>query len=179
MGGLSRALLLALLAALALAGWQWREATAAHAETAEVRLQFATYRETQERQVRQALETLRADKARADKVRQEALDAEHLARLDAEAAARRADAAAGQLRRHAANLAASLHAGAGADPAAAARSEAAAATADLLADLLDRVDSAAGEVGQYADQARRAGQLCERHYGALIPPDDTPEGPAP
>ncbi|MCV2365522.1 DUF2514 domain-containing protein [Paucibacter sp. DJ1R-11] len=179
MGGLSRALVLALLAALALAGWQWCAATAARAETAEVRLQFASYREAQERQARQALETLRVDKSRADKIRQEALDAEYLARLAAEADARGADAAAGQLRRHATDLAATLRAGAGADPAVAAGSEAAATTADLLAQLLDRVDGAAGEIGRYADQARRAGQLCERHYGALIPPDDTPEGPSP
>lgn len=171
MAGLSRALLLAVLAALALAGWQWREAAQARADAAGVRLQFATYRETQERQAREALETLRADKARADKTRQEALDAESIARADAEADARRADAAAGQLRRHAASLAASLRAATVADPAAAACSAAASATADLLAELLERVDRAASEVGQYADQARRAGQLCERFYGALIPPE--------
>jgi len=160
--------------ALLLAGWQWRAATAARADTADVRLQFSTYRETQERQARQALETRQAEKARADKVRQEAFDAEHLARLASEADARRADAASGQLRRYATDLTTSLRAAAVADPVSAARSEAAAATADLLADLLDRVDSAAGEIGKYADQARRAGQFCERSYQALIPEGPTP-----
>ncbi|MEX3555352.1 MAG: DUF2514 family protein [Burkholderia gladioli] len=38
---------------------------------------------------------------------------------------------------------------------------------DLLADVLGRADERAGELAQYADAARIAGQQCERDYDAL------------
>ncbi|MCA8291686.1 DUF2514 family protein [Burkholderia vietnamiensis] len=39
---------------------------------------------------------------------------------------------------------------------------------DLLADVLGRADQRAGELAEYADRARIAGQQCERDYDALI-----------
>nr|WP_233869180.1 DUF2514 family protein [Paraburkholderia adhaesiva] len=39
---------------------------------------------------------------------------------------------------------------------------------DLLADVLSRADETAGELADYADRARIAGQQCERSYDALI-----------
>jgi hypothetical protein len=43
------------------------------------------------------------------------------------------------------------------------------AALDLLADLLGRADSAAGELALYADRLHAAGALCERRYDALTP----------
>lgn len=39
----------------------------------------------------------------------------------------------------------------------------------LLADVLGRADQRAGDLAQYADAARIAGQKCERDYDALMP----------
>lgn len=52
-------------------------------------------------------------------------------------------------------------------PAATAGSPAAGDALDLLADVLGRADQRAGELAEYADQARIAGQQCERDYDAL------------
>lgn len=165
---LAPALGLALAAALVLAGLQWRASVTARAEVDRVGRQFAEYRETQERQHAQAMEQLRVDRNRADKARQEALDAEHLSRLAAQADADRLRGTAGQLQRYAQDLAASLRHPPG-DPAAAGRSEAAAGAADLLAVVLGRMDEAAAGVVLHADAAGRAGQLCERYYDAVTP----------
>lgn len=163
---------LALLLALGLAGWQWSEAVAARADAASVRLQFAEYRETQERQARQALEKLRVEKARSDKIRQEAIDAEFLARQSAEADAARLRASHGQLQRYAEDLATSLGRAAG-DPAIAGRCEAA---VNELAVVVGALDGFAEEAATAADSAIRAGQLCERTHDALTPPSPGPGG---
>ena len=160
---LPRLLALALLAALALAGWQWRAATSARAETAAVALAFADYREAQERNTRLALEQQRAEKDRADKLRQEALDAEYLARLAAQADADRVRGTAGQLQRYAADLAAALGA-AQRDPAAASSG---AAAEERIALVVGSLDDFAADAATAADRARIAGQLCERSYDAL------------
>lgn len=172
---LTPALGLALAGALLLAGWQWREATAARAEvaTAQAKVEqgareFAEYRETQERQAREALQAMAADKARSDKARQEALDAEFLARLAAQADADRLRAGSGQLQRYAQDLAASLGRAAR-DPAAAGNCPAIQPALDLFADVLGRLDEAAAGVVQHADNARIAGQLCQSSYEALTP----------
>lgn len=52
-------------------------------------------------------------------------------------------------------------------PAASAGSPAAGDPLDLLADVLSRADQRAGELAEYADRARIAGQQCERDYDAL------------
>lgn len=41
-------------------------------------------------------------------------------------------------------------------------------TLGLLVDVLGRADQRAGELAEYADRARIAGQQCERDYDALI-----------
>lgn len=41
---------------------------------------------------------------------------------------------------------------------------------DLLADVLGRADQRAGDLAEYADRARIAGQQCERDYDALTLP---------
>lgn len=50
------------------------------------------------------------------------------------------------------------------------RGEAAAPAPDVLGELFLRADSAAGELAAYADEARIAGQACERAYDALTAP---------
>lgn len=54
-----------------------------------------------------------------------------------------------------------------ADPAPVADGPPAGSALDLLADLFVRVDARAGELADYADRARIAGQQCERDYDAL------------
>lgn len=152
-----RLALAALALALLLAGWQWHRAGQARSE-------LAAYRAAVAQQVREAEMATRAEEQRRTLKIQEAQDAEHLARKSAEADARRARTAAERLRDHAAQLAARCSPG---NPAPAASSPAASAPGDLLADMQRRIDDAAGSLAEYADQARIAGQLCERAHDAL------------
>ena len=152
-----RALLLALLASLALAGWQWRQATSARAELAAERLAIA-------QQIAAATTAARAEEQRRTLKIQEAQDAELLARQAAEADAGRARSAADRLRQRATQLATSCTAS---NPATAGSGPTTDAPGDLLAYMQRRIDEAAGGIGQYADGARIAGQLCQRSYDAL------------
>lgn len=156
---ITRALAAALALALLLAGWQWYRATSAISELAAERQAIA-------QQIQAATVAARAEEQRRTLKIQEASDAELLARQAAEADAGRARSAAVSLRQRAAELAASCTAS---NPAATSSSTPAEAPGDLLAELLQRVDDAAGEIGRYADQARIAGSLCERSYEALTP----------
>ncbi|MCA8014592.1 DUF2514 domain-containing protein [Burkholderia vietnamiensis] len=73
-----------------------------------------------------------------------------------------ARAAAGSLQQRVDQLVAAAR-----HPAAAAGGPAAGDALDLLADVLGRADQRAGELAEYADRARIAGQQCERDYDAL------------
>ncbi|MBJ9617737.1 DUF2514 domain-containing protein [Burkholderia multivorans] len=73
-----------------------------------------------------------------------------------------ARAAAGSLQQRVDQLVAAAR-----HPAASAGSPAAGDALDLLADVLGRIDERAGELAEYADRARIAGQQCERDYDAL------------
>ncbi|PRG73349.1 DUF2514 family protein [Burkholderia cenocepacia] len=55
-------------------------------------------------------------------------------------------------------------------PTAAAGSPSTGDALDLLADVLGRSNQRAGELAEYADRARIAGQQCERDYDALTAP---------
>lgn len=140
----------------------------AKAETAKVGKDFATYRETQERQARQALETLQRDAALTAKKRQEAADAEHLARKAAEADAARLRQSAGQLQRYATDIATSLGDRAR-DPTAAGSCPSADARIVRLGIVVGALDDFAQRAVAAADEARRAGQLCVATYEALTP----------
>ena len=85
------------------------------------------------------------------------------ARADAVAA----DRARGSLQQRFAAVAARCGA-ARADPGAAQPSPAASSPGAMLADVLSRLDAAAGELAAYADASRAAGLACERSYDALI-----------
>lgn len=157
---LTRILSALLALALLLAGWQWRKAVSIEAE-------YASYRADISGQISLAEATARAEEQRRTAQIQEAQDAAHKARLAAESDARAARASADRLRQRAAELAASCSAS---NPTPAASSPAASAPGSVLADMLFRVDEAAGELARYADESRIAGQLCERSYEALSPP---------
>lgn len=157
--------ILALLLAL---GAQTMRLSDARAEVAKVGQDFDRYRETQERQAREALQIQQRDAARTALKRQEAANAEFLARQAAEAEAARLRSSHGQLQRLSTDLATSL--GDQARDPAAPGSCPAAERARILADVVGALDDFAERAATAADMARRAGQLCERSYDALIPP---------
>lgn len=140
-----------------IAGWYvngWRMG----AEIAEIRRTAAadqikaTYQARAEEQRRVAAQTEIANEA----VRQ---------LREAQQSARTADAARRELlARVTALVNASRRPG---DPAAVAAGTATGDPVILLADVLGRADQRAGELAQYADAARIAGQKCERDYDAL------------
>ncbi|MGQ3051116.1 MAG: DUF2514 family protein [Roseateles sp.] len=140
----------------------------AKAETSKVRAEFGAYRETQERNARQALESFARDAALTAKKRQEAADAEHLARQAAEADAARLRRTAGQLQRYSADLATSLGDRAR-DTATASSCETADARIVRLSLVVGALDDFAAEAAGAADSAIRAGQLCVASYDALTP----------
>lgn len=167
----------AILALVAALGVQQQRLTSARAETAKamaetekVTRQFTEYREAQERNARQALETIARDAALTAKKRQEAADAEFLARQAAEADAARLRGTAGQLQRYAADLATSLGDRAR-DTSTADSCEAADARIVRLSLVVGALDDFAAAAAGAADSARRAGQLCVASYEALTPGD--------
>lgn len=158
---LTKALAIVVAVLIAALGWQWGRAERAGRQAD----QYQVERDA-------ALQSLAKEhEARTEEVRrhaalQDALNAEYRARQEVEADLRRADAAAVGLRDRARQLAAAARCPARSAEAAAS-SPPAEAPGDLLADMLLRIDEAAGELGRHADQSRLAGQLCERAYDAL------------
>jgi len=149
------AAVLALMALSAAGAWQWqgnryerqlselREGYAESARQAEARARS----EEQRRQT--AIEGIRRDAQ------------EQIAAVAADAAA--ADAAAGRLRARVTELSrrpASC-------PGVAGGGEATDPARDLLADMLGRLDAAAGGVAEFADRSRAAGLTCQFAYEAL------------
>lgn len=113
-----------------------------------------------------AIAAYRAEEQRRAAALQETVDVAQtdaaLARKDARSAA----GAAERLRQHVAALAASCRGGPS-DTATASSGAPAAGAGLVLAQLFQRADDRAGELAQYADQARIAGAACERAYEAL------------
>lgn len=91
------------------------------------------------------------------------------ARQAAEQHAAAAVVAADSLRGRVAALAATCRRAAE-DPAPVGAGAAASAPADLFTDVFARLDAAAGELAQYADAARIAGEQCAADYHALTAP---------
>ena len=113
----------------------------------------------------QRIRDLVTERDESDRIaRQQQKDAEDAskkrdqARADAAAAASAADG----LRKQVAVLVERAR-----QPAVAAGSTPTGDAVDLLADVLGRADERAGELAEYADRARIAGQQCERDYDAL------------
>lgn len=113
-----------------------------------------------------AVMAARAEEQRRQAEIQETAD---VAKTQAAAARRDAIAAAGsrdRMQQRAAELAASCDGGSQ-DPAAAEGGPPAAGPGLVLAELLRRSAERSGQLAEYADQARIAGQACERAYQAL------------
>ncbi|MCA7962491.1 DUF2514 domain-containing protein [Burkholderia cenocepacia] len=108
-----------------------------------------------------AVEQVRAEEQRRTAAQSEIAKDANQQRTAALADAFAARAAAGSLQQRVDQLVAARHS------AAAAGSPAAGDALDLLADVLGRADQRAGELAEYADRARIAGQQCERDYDAL------------
>lgn len=108
----------------------------------------------------------RAKEQRRTAAIQEAADAAVDDAARSRADARASADAAERLRQRAASLAARCGGSAG-DPTAATGGASAAGAGLVLSELFQRADDRAGELAQYADQARIAGAACERAYDAL------------
>ncbi|HGL4259589.1 DUF2514 family protein [Burkholderia dolosa] len=112
-----------------------------------------------------AVEAARAEEQRRTAAQSEIAKDANQQRTAALADAFAARAAAGSLQQRVDQLVAAAR-----HSTAAAGSPAAGDALDLLADVLGRADEAAGELAEYADRARIAGQQCERDYDALTAP---------
>ncbi|WP_269501126.1 DUF2514 family protein [Burkholderia sp. IMCC1007] len=109
-----------------------------------------------------AVETARTEEQRRTAAQSEIANDANQQRTTALADAFAARAAAGSLQQRVHQLVAAAR-----HPTATAGSPAAGDALDLLADVLSRADQRAGELAEYADSARIAGQQCERDYDAL------------
>lgn len=111
-----------------------------------------------------AVDAARAEEQRRTAAQSEIANDANQQRTAALADAFAARAAAGSLQQRVDQLVAAAR-----HPAVTAGSPATGDALDLLADVLGRADERAGELAEYADRARIAGQQCERDYDALMP----------
>lgn len=109
----------------------------------------------------------RTEEYRRAAAQKEIADATEKALAQARADGAAAVAAHGRLSDRAAAVARSC--GAAGDPGAAVGSPTASGAGLLLADVLRKSDERSGQLAAYADQARAAGQACERSYDSLKP----------
>ncbi len=109
-----------------------------------------------------AVTAARAEEQRRPAAQSEIANNANQQRTAAIAEAFAARAAAGSLQQRVDQLVAAAR-----HPAASSGGPAAGDPLDLLADVLGRADQRAGELAEYADRARIAGQQCERDYDSL------------
>ncbi|RZJ08025.1 MAG: DUF2514 family protein [Rubrivivax sp.] len=167
---MTRALLVAVALLLALLGWQWGRAEHAgrRADTFKTERDSARGQVTAERTARAEDAAERRKEQVLAKRLQENRDAEIIARRQVEADSRRAAVADSSLRGELARLASRARA-AGQDSAVAGEREAALSAVPVLTELLGRCSERRTELARYADDARVAGQVCQRAYDALTP----------
>jgi uncharacterized protein DUF2514 len=110
----------------------------------------------------------RVEEQRRFLAQQEALDAAEQKAVQARADAARASDAAGRLQQRVAALVAQAGRAA-ANPATAASGPAASDAGLLLTNMFQRIDQRAGELAEYADHARIAGEACQDAYESLTP----------
>jgi hypothetical protein len=160
---------IAIAALVALVGVQQARVSNAKAATAAVRAELASDRATYAQAAQIAEQTARAEETRREAEKQEVINAARKQTEVAVAAARTADVAAVGLRRQLAAYVAAVR-GATSNPGPAGGSPPADTALDLFADLLQRSDSATGELARFADASRVAGLACERFVDRLQPP---------
>jgi len=146
---------LALMSLSATGAWQWQANS--------YERQLSELRETYAEAARQAEARARSEEQRRhtaiEGIRRDAQD--KIAAVAADAAA--ADDAAGRLRARVAELSRRP----ARCPGAAGGGDAADPARLVLADVLSRIDAAAGELAAYADRSRIAGAACEAAYRSL------------
>lgn len=144
----------------------WVASAVVGAERDKVVAEFAQYRANTLDSVRQQVEAAREDERRTQIQLSKELENAHQSLTAARAAADDARSALDRLRARARAVAAGGQCPAQ-HPAAAASGPAAGDPAGLLADLLVEAAAEARRYAEIADNARIAGQLCERSYDAL------------
>ena len=152
-----------LLASLASTAGVWLHG---RAELAESRQSHLVYVAQVERKAREATEAARIEEQRRKEAQVEIVQ---LARQSAQRTAEDLDhrvAASQRLRERAEQLAARCDPVPG-DRSTADGGEAAAPSGAVLANMLSRVDQAAGELARFADASSTAGAACERAYDSL------------
>jgi len=135
------------------------------AELAEARQSYTVFVAQVERNAREASQTARVEEQRRKGVQ---LEIVQLARQSAQRAAEdlaHRVALSERLREHASQLASGC--ASSGDPAVADGGEATPAAGAVLADMLSRIEQAAGELAVFADAAVNAGIACERSYVSL------------
>jgi len=160
--------ILAALLALALAWGVWGEIRVANARADEAKAVAAlkSYKAEISEAARKAEAKARAEEARIAREHLEALNHAHAQALAVAADRDRARDASRRLRDELAALRASLGAK---NPAPAPGGDATDPPASVLADLLGRCSERREELARYADDARLAGETCQRAYRALNP----------
>ena len=166
---LSPALGAALVLALAWGAWQTYGKSVAEAATASVRAEFSQYRETAVNQAAAELTKRIAEDQRSKLKLMEALDAEHIQSQANRADLVRARAASVSLQQRADELAAAADSACQSNPAATLGSTPADTPGAVLGGMLKRIDEAATQLAEFADQTGAARELCQRAYESLIP----------
>lgn len=157
-------------ALVALVGVQQVRVERANTATAEARTALASDRVTYAQAAQAAESVARSEEARrADNTRKTIEDAYAQVKAAQDDATRAGDSAQ-RLQQRVAALVAAARAG-GADPAIAGRgpSQQGSDALDLLVGMQSRIDGAAGQLGDYADQLFIAGSACERIGDGLQP----------
>ncbi|WP_316893276.1 DUF2514 family protein [Ralstonia mannitolilytica] len=127
----------------------------------------AQEREGRARAVATASEAARAEEQRRIAEQKGIADAASKERDQAVADARAANAAADKLRTRVAQLVAASRTASHTTAAGSGPGQPGGDPLDMLVDVLSRTDSAAGQLGEYADKLKVAGLACERSYDAL------------
>jgi hypothetical protein len=163
-----RILAVALLLALAFAGFQSVRLADERTSHATTKTKHAEQRTEWEHATRVAVEDARTEEQRRYTALQGVIDEaeQKLARANADADA--ASDAGERLRKRLSELAGSCRIGPSHSSAPGA-GQAADATGDMLADLQRRLDEAANGIAKFADSAHTAGIACQSSYGALTP----------
>lgn len=163
---MERALAIALAASLALAGLQTWRLSAEEADHDATKLAHAEQIASLQRAAIEAHLAARAEEKRRAEALQGVIDETEQKLAQARSDAGAAADAGQRLRAQLAAITASCRGAAGSSGVAGAGAPAE-ATSDLLADVQRRLDEAADGIARHADEARAAGQACERSYRAL------------
>tara|TARA_R110000868_G_C10848773_1_gene760648 strand:+ start:846 stop:1406 length:561 start_codon:yes stop_codon:yes gene_type:complete len=173
-----KAIGIGLMALAAWGAWEWRWSEGYDAGVSSQQAKQAVIDDQRKQTAIEELTRRRVEEARTVQLLQEATDAKDRAEAQQRADKLIADAASGDLRRRfeqrlrdlvqAVHATASSGAGSG-DTQVASSSASADDPAILLANVFSRIDARAGQLAEYADQARTAGELCQRSYDALTP----------